>query len=327
MKSIVVYATDENYVKLTAVSMYSLLLHNPNTEIAILADGISATSKNLLLDVAVKFDSHLRIIDIKQELHDIKSVGAGSYVSFSAYSRLFIPGLFGDDADRAIYIDGDTIITGDLQPLTELDLQGKPFAIGYDCLHNSYKKLIDIPPSAPYFNSGVLVMDLQEWRNRQCSERIFDYMKNVRHDFMFGDQDYFALVLADDATILPPQYNFLTHFQMFKTRNDVLRATGIPASAWYTEEQYAAARKNPVIHHFLGHTLGRPWYKESLNPLRSLYHKIATEAGLPEVAEQSRPIELEHKILFFAWKSLPHALFSYACRAMYAYFFRTRYGV
>ena len=169
MKSIVVYATDENYVKLTAVSMYSLLSHNPNTQITILADGISATSQNLLLDVVGKFDAHLRIIDVKQKLLDIKSIGAGSYVSFSAYSRLFIPSLLENDADRAIYIDGDTIIAGDLQPLTELDLQGKPFAIGYDCLHNSYKKLIDVPPSAPYFNSGVLVMDLREWRKRQCT--------------------------------------------------------------------------------------------------------------------------------------------------------------
>ena len=327
MKSIVVYATDENYVKLTAVSMYSLLSHNPNTQITILADGISATSQNLLLDVVGKFDAHLRIIDVKQKLLDIKSIGAGSYVSFSAYSRLFIPSLLENDADRAIYIDGDTIIAGDLQPLTELDLQGKPFAIGYDCLHNSYKKLIDVPPSAPYFNSGVLVMDLREWRKRQCTERIFDYMRNVRHDLMFGDQDYFSLVLARDAAILPPQYNFLTHFQIFKTRNDVLRATGIPASAWYTEEQYAAARRDPVIHHFLGHTLGKPWYKESLNPLRPLYCKIAAEAGFPKLAEQSRPTELEHKILFLAWETLPHALFSYACRAMYAYFFKTRYGV
>ena len=327
MKSIVVYATDENYVKLTAVSIYSLLSHNSNTQIAILADEISATSQNLLLDTAAKFDSHLRIIDIKQKLHDIKSIGAESYVSFSAYSRLFIPCLLENDADRAIYIDGDTIIAGDLQSLTELDLQGKPFAIGYDCLHNSYKKLIGIPPSAPYFNSGVLVMDLPEWRNRQCTERIFDYMRNVRHDLMFGDQDYFSLVLAGDAAILPPQYNFLTHFQMFKTRNDVLRATGIPASAWYTEEQYAAARKNPVIHHFLGHTLGRPWYKESLNPLRPLYRRIAAEAGFPEAAEQSRPVDFCYKMQYLAWKTLPHTLFSYACRAMYAYFFRTRYGV
>ena len=327
MKSIVVYATDENYVKLTAVSIYSLLLHNPNAEIAILADGISEKSQKLLSDLANKFDTQLRIIDIQQELQDIKSTGAGSYVSFSAYSRLFIPKLLGDNANRAIYIDGDTLVTGDLQPLSDIDLRGKAFAIGYDCLHNSYKKLIDIPHSAPYFNSGVLVMDLQEWRNRQCSERIFDYMKNVRHDFMFGDQDYFALVLADDATILPPQYNFLTHFQMFKTRNDVLRATGIPASAWYTEEQYAAARKNPVIHHFLGHTLGRPWYKESLNPLRPLYCKLAAEAGLPEVAEQSRPIDFCYKVQHLAWKTLPVSLFTWVCRAMYTYYFKTHYGV
>ena len=327
MKSIVVYATDENYVKLTAVSIYSLLSHNPNTQIAILTDGISATSQNLLLDTAAKFDSHLRIIDIKQKLHDIKSIGAESYVSFSAYSRLFIPCLLENDADRAIYIDGDTIIAGDLQPLTELDLQGKPFAIGYDCLHNSYKKLIDVPPSAPYFNSGVLVMDLREWRKRQCTERIFDYMRNVRHDLMFGDQDYFSLVLARDAAILPPQYNFLTHFQMFKTRNDVLRATGIPESAWYTDEQYAAARENPVIHHFLGHTLGRPWYRESLNPLRPLYRQITAEAGFPEVAEQSRPIDFCYRMQYLTWKALPHTLFSYVCRAMYTYFFRTRYKV
>ena len=327
MKSIVVYSTDETYVKLTAVSIYSLLLHNPDTKIAILADEISEKSRNLLSDLTNKFDTHLHIIDIKKELQDVKSTGAGSYVSFSAYSRLFIPKLLGDDANRAIYIDGDTLVTGDLQPLTEFDLQRKPFAIGYDCLHNSYKKLIGVSPSVSYFNSGVLVMDLQEWQKRQCTERIFDYMKNVRHDLMFGDQDYFSLVLADDATILPPQYNFLTHFQMFQTRNDVLRATGIPASAWYTEEQYAAARKNPVIHHFLGHTLGRPWYRESLNPLRPLYRQIAAEAGFPEVAEQSRPIDFCYRMQYLAWKALPHTLFSYVCRAMYTYFFRTRYKV
>jgi len=327
MKSTVVYATDENYVKLTAISLYSLLSHNPGTDIAILANDISTKSHNIFSTIVRKFGTQLRIVDVKHELQSIKATGARSYVSFSAYSRLFIPKILKNDFDRAIYIDSDTIVAGNLQPLTELDLQGKPFAIGYDCLHNSYKKLIGIQPLAPYFNSGVLVMDLLEWENSRCTERIFDYMTNVRHDFMFGDQDYFSLVLADDATILPPQYNFLTHFQMFKTRNDVLHATGIPASAWYTEEQYAAAQKNPVIHHFLGHTLGRPWYKESLNPLRPLYCEIAAEAGLLEVAEQSRPIDFCYKVQDLAWKTLPHTLFSYACRAMYAYYFRSRYGV
>lgn len=327
MKSIVVYATDENYVKLTAISLYSLLSHNPGTDIAILANDISTKSHNIFSTIVRKFGAQLRIVDVKHELQSIKATGAGSYVSFSAYSRLFIPKILKYDFDRAFYIDSDTIVAGKLQPLTELDLHGKPFAIGYDCLHNSYKKLIGIQPVAPYFNSGVLVMDLPKWESRRCTERIFDYMTNVRHDLMFGDQDYFSLVLADDAAILPPQYNFLPHFQMFRTRDDVLRATGIPASAWYTSEQYASARKNPIIHHFLGHTLGRPWYRESLNPLRPLYCKIAAEAGFPEVAEQSRPIDFGYRVQHLAWKTLPASLFPWTCRAMYAYYFKTRYGV
>jgi lipopolysaccharide biosynthesis glycosyltransferase len=327
MKSIVVYATDENYVKLTAVSMYSLLAHNPGTDIAILADNLSDNARGTLFSIAQKFGVPLRFVDVKHELQRIKAAGAESYVSFSAYSRLFIAKVLKNDFDRAIYLDSDTLTAGNLQPLSELDLHGQPFAIGYDCLHNNYKKLIGVHPLAPYFNSGVLVINPREWENRRCTERILDYMTQVRHDLMFGDQDYFSLVLADDAAILPPQYNFLTHFQMFRTRNDVLRATGIPASAWYTEEQYAAAREKPVIHHFLGHTLGRPWYRESLNPLRPLYRQIAAEAGLPEVAEQSRPIDLCYKVQYLAWKTLPAALFPWICRAMYAYYFRTRYKV
>ena len=65
----------------------------------------------------------------------------------------------------------------------------------------------------------------------------------------------------------------------------------------------------------------------SIIKLRPLYRQIAAEAGFPEVAEQSRPVDFGYRMQYLAWKTLPHTLFSYACRAMYAYFFRTRYGV
>ena len=64
MKSIVVYATDENYVKLTAISLYSLLSHNPGTDITILASSISKDSATLLTGSAAGFGSSLRIIDV-----------------------------------------------------------------------------------------------------------------------------------------------------------------------------------------------------------------------------------------------------------------------
>ena len=97
MKSTVVYATDENYVKLTAISLYSLLSHNPGTDIAILANDISTKSHNIFSTIVRKFGTQLRIVDVKHELQSIKATGARSYVSFSAYSRLFIPKILKND--------------------------------------------------------------------------------------------------------------------------------------------------------------------------------------------------------------------------------------
>ena len=328
MKCVVVYATDENYVKLTAVSIYSLLVHNPGIDVAILASNISSKSAALLTTLVTRFNSTLRIIDVEIELEQLRLQNAPGYTSYSTYSRHFAPQLLHQHYDRILYLDCDTFITGNIADLLNLSLEDRRFAIGYDCLYNNYKKLIGLSPEQPYFNTGVLLIDIQTWIAQECTARFFDCLKCRAHlPSILPDQDILAHSLARDAAILPPQYNFLTHFQMFRTRNDVLRATGIPASAWYTEEQYAAAREKPVIHHFLGHTLGRPWYRESLNPLRPLYRKIAAEAGLPEVAEQSHPVDFCYRVQHLAWKTLPAALFPWVCRAMYAYYFRTRYKV
>lgn len=327
MKTAFVYSTDENYAKLTAVSIYSLLQHNPNEAIVLLANEVTPASAKFLTDLVTGHGGTIQIIDVKAELADIKSLGANRYVSYSTYARFYIPNLLKGQFDRAVYIDSDTLVTDSLEELKTLDLHDQPFAIGYDCIFNNYKKLIDIPPTSPYFNAGVLIMDLAKWQERRCSERIFDYMKNVRHDSILGDQDFFALVLSSDAATLPPQYNFLTHFQMFRRAKDARFAAAIPKECWYSDEAFAAAQTKPAIRHFLGHTLGRPWFKESKNPLRPLFVKLATEAGVPEVAEQSRPIDFCYRVQWLCWKMLPRPLFVLACRAMYRYFFWSAYRV
>jgi len=327
MKTAFVYSTDENYVKLTAVSVHSLLKYNTEANIVILASGVKSESAAFLQKLVSDRGGTFELVDVSECLKDVAALGAGSYVSFSVYSRLFIPLLLANRFDRAVYIDSDTLVADSLDELNELDLGGKPFAIGYDCLYNSYKKLIGLPPDARYFNSGVLVMDLPTWTKCRCTERIFAYMKNFRHDLMFGDQDYFSLVLADDAAILPPRYNFLTHYQMFHRVSDVRFVMRVPASCWYGNEEFATAQARPAVHHFLGNMMGRPWHKESLNPLRPLYRQIAAEAGVPEVAEQSRPLDFCYRVQCRCRQLLPHPLFLLACRAMYAYFFRSRYGV
>ena len=163
MRTSFVYSTDENYVKLTAVSMCSLLKHNPGAEIVILANDITPPAATFLTKLANDRGGACEIIDVKAKLETVRALGAGSYVSFSAYARLFAPALLASRYSRTIYIDCDTLITSSLTELSTLDLQGKPFAIGYDCIYNGYKKMIGLQAEASYFNSGVLTMDLASW--------------------------------------------------------------------------------------------------------------------------------------------------------------------
>lgn len=146
---------------------------------------------------------------------------------------------------------------------------------------------------------------------------------------LFADQDLIVRTVGrdGDVALLPPAYNFLPHYAMFRSRRDVLKVMAIPPSAWFSDEAYAAARRHPVVYHFAGHTLGRPWHRESRHPARALYRRFAALAGVPEVAEQTRPLTAGYRIQFLAWKTLPNALFVQACRAMYRFFFWKTYGV
>jgi len=321
----VVYSTDDNYVKLTAVSMASLLKHNEQVRVVVLTNAVKPESVEMLRALCRRLGGEFEAIDVAARLQELQRAKANGYTSYSIYARFYIPELLKDS--RCLYLDCDTLITGPVSPLFDLELGGRPFAIGYECIRVEYKKLVGISCASPYYNSGVMLIDTLRWRELHCTERLFAAIPSASKKTIFPDQDLIVRVLSDDAAILPPQYNFLTHFQMFKSQRSILAATGVTDDIWYSSEAYAAARRQPVIHHFLGNTLGRPWYRESKNPLRPLYRQYAALAGVPEVAEQSRPMEVSYLVQHLCWRLLPDWLFAQACRAMYRFFFWRRYGV
>jgi len=321
----VVYSTDENYVKLTAVSMASLLKHNANVRVVVLTNAVKPDSVAFLQALCHRMGGAFEVIDVASRLQKLKDAQANGYTSYSIYARFYIPELLKED--RCLYIDSDTLVVGAIEALYNMPLNGKVCAIGYECQRVEYKRLIGLAPDKPYFNSGVLLIDRDAWQKRHCTERLLAAISNAPRFSIFPDQDLIARVLSEDVAILPPQYNFLTHFQMFKTQKDVLKVMGASPNIWYSSEAYAAARKAPVIHHFLGNTLGRPWFRESKNPLRPLYRQYAALTGVPEVAEQSRPMEFYYRVQYLCWRFLPNWLFVQACRAMYRFFFWKCYGV
>lgn len=150
----------------------------------------------------------------------------------AALARLMITDLI-PDHDRAIYLDTDILVHGDLKELAEVDLQGNALAGVlegyYHSLRESGYKLAEIPlevqPDAPYFNSGMMVIDLEKWRQAPVWDTGKLLMTQYRDKFGHNDQSVLNLLFSGKALMLPLHWN--RQRQMFDELPMVLPKDGI----------------------------------------------------------------------------------------------------
>lgn len=160
--------------------------------------------------------AHFRVIDCAGRVRP--SWVPPQHVSEAAFLRYLIPELL-PDAERAVYMDGDVIVRRDPKPLHDADLAGStlgavrsrvaPFAASPGGIAAWLEA--GIPSTAPYFNSGVLVMDLERWRSRQVTDRLTDYLHTYGARVYLADQEALNAAVVGDWTQLDRSWNYVTH--------------------------------------------------------------------------------------------------------------------
>jgi len=100
-----------------------------------------------------------------------------------AYFRLLIPNMLPKDIDRCLYLDGDTVIQKSLQNFYNNDFEGKALVVNEDMgeailYHKERHPVLKIPLNYKYFNSGVLMFNLEWFRNNFNTNTAFDWIKN-----------------------------------------------------------------------------------------------------------------------------------------------------
>ena len=147
----VVYACDDNYAKLTAVSAVSLLKHNPGAEIILVGCRLKADAIGTIKSRVEKFGGVFRYVDVSAKIDELQSMGACSYVSYAVYSRIFIGELLPDLTGKVLYLDCDTLIVDSIAGIFDTDLHGNPLALAPDAAHPAYKRVISLPENKPYY--------------------------------------------------------------------------------------------------------------------------------------------------------------------------------
>ncbi len=262
----VVLSSDNNYAPYLSVTIQSLISHASkeyNYDICVLENGLSPSKKEKLLTQETNNVS-VRFINIKPFLADVKNdlFYVSKHFTVAAYFRLFIPRIF-KHYDKVLYIDCDLCLLDDVAKLYQTDLKGKYIAASMDIgsqymsfmgrytdndwadyLLNSLK----MDPENIYFNSGVLVFDVQKLNDFRMEKKCLDFLSQIKPKFV--DQCILNHVLQGHVHYLDLKWN-VQHWFKLLGNGMVYYVPG------YVYTQYMKACSEAKIIHYCDHI--KPW--------------------------------------------------------------------
>ena len=208
------YACDDNFVKFTMVSFFSMKKNAAKYlkyHIHVLHTNIKPETQARMLAMAdecfkITFDNvseYLNSLCEKLPLRD--------YYSNTTYYRMFIADMY-PELDKAIYIDSDTVVTGDISELYEYDITEYDVAacheqamVQEDVYGTYVEKCLGIDRNA-YFNAGILLINCKRFREKKVLE---DFVRLLGiYDFrVTQDEDYLNIICRDHVLWLPQTWN------------------------------------------------------------------------------------------------------------------------
>lgn len=210
----VFYACDDIFAKFAIVSVRSLIENADRSRryrIHILNTGISEAHRDELLKMQ---DEHFSICfpDVTAFLESIQDrLPIRDYYTKTTYYRLFISEMF-PEYEKAVYIDSDTIVLGNMAELYDHDLKDNYVAAAHEQamvqenVYGTYvEKVLGINRNA-YFNAGLIVLNCKAFRENHLLAKFVDLL-GVYNFVVTQDEDYLNVLCRDRVLWLHPGWN------------------------------------------------------------------------------------------------------------------------
>ncbi len=255
---------DSNYVRHCAVTLVSLFENNPQEafHIHVLARDLAAADKDALQRIAGRYHSRLSFYAPDPEMLQGLAIRKFSRrISMATYYRCILSELLPGNVNRLLYLDCDIVVLGSIRPLWETPLDGIGVVAVEDmgCNEKERYDILQYPAEHSYFNAGVLLINLDYWREHDVAKACIDYYRKYPERILFNDQDLLNSVLHGHKVLADLKWNVQDAFYRRPRHAD---------EAW--RERYANTLLHPAILHF---TNRKPWEYDSQHPLREAYFK------------------------------------------------------
>lgn len=310
----VAYCSSDLFSEVCAVSIVSLFENNKHLRkinVYIIDDKITDKNKKRILDMAGKYKRDIYFILLpnpsefyQDERFTIKSLG-------HTYARMILGDIIPDEVERIVSLDSDTMVLDKIDELWNTDMGGHPIAGVDDCMGKvALVKTQHLKEDSTHCNAGMYLIDLSVWRKEDWTELFHQY---ITHLFDKGitlggyEEEVITKVVGERMMVLPPKFNLMTLEQVF-TYKELLKFRE-PIN-YYTEEDIADAKANPVITHTTNffYVRKRIYEEGSDHPMRPQYEKYrALTPWKNEPAMTVNPT-FKQKMQKNIWHMMPRSL-------------------
>jgi lipopolysaccharide biosynthesis glycosyltransferase len=243
---------DHRYIPHSANVMSAIMRHAPGAPVRfiLLTSGLTDAQKAGMEAVA----KGAKFVWVEVGDDDLPAYADRGHLNRTVLFRLGLEWMAPADCHRVIYIDGDTIVMGDVRELWAADLGDH--AIGAVSDHwadnEAFAKLWNLPlDGARYFNAGMQVIDLDKVKAGKLFSKALDFV--IEHDkkLLFGDQDALNYVFWKNAAVIDPTWNV----QRFQTAGELAAETRADRK-W--------GKPTPRMIHYIG--TEKPWARNVWHP-------------------------------------------------------------
>ncbi|MFA5322578.1 MAG: glycosyltransferase family 8 protein [Smithella sp.] len=198
-------------------------------------------------------DCDVEFIQIHEsDFADWSQTAGIKHLTVGAYYRIKIPEYTPKDISRAVYFDGDIVVDGDISPMWDIDLNG--YCAGV--VPNGPDNLVKDNESDRYFNSGVILFNLEAIRKTDFTREVDEAYKKSGNGFCDLDQGLLNATWKNRVRFIPFCWNTQTAFLKIKNK--------------FKYKLWRHLKKPVVIHYTNAY---KPWSIKCRNPLWRKYYK------------------------------------------------------
>lgn len=263
----VVLAANDKYVPYLTVTLQSVFDNvNPkyNYDIVVLNTDISNEHQTVLKRTYQRNNVSVRFYNVTALLknRDLQEQIYVSHITVETYYRLLMQDIM-QGYDKVLYIDSDLVVLDDVANLYNVDIGDNYVGAvvdidfagcykGADPKRKDYcSQTLKIKDPYKYFNAGVLIMNLDAFRNAFTTKEIFDITESQK--WLYQDQDVLNAICDGHVYFLDMEWNVVMNWKEgVESRLKTLRMA--PHQLY---QDYLMSRKNVKIAHFAGHQ--KPW--------------------------------------------------------------------